>query len=320
LLLSPKFDVFMLPMDTLKPTDSSLFFSRRDPSDPRLGEIALKSSGTEQVSIMGYPDDEGIQLNGGRVGAAQGPREIRHWLYRMTPHPRRGIKSFFDGGDLASKVALSERHEMARQIVGQRLLNKVQVLTFGGGNDYAYADGMGFLDRYKDSQPLVINIDAHLDVRGTEKGLNSGTPFFRLLESGVRFDFLELGTQSHCNAKDHWNYVENRGGKIISMDEILESGLPLTEVVTRSVGDWLLRPRPTFLAIDMDAFSWPYAMNTSAAWPLGLDPHQFWTLLNILLRRLDVRVMGIYEVAPPLENGPGTAKLAAQWAHCFLHV
>jgi formiminoglutamase len=307
-------------MAKLTPPDSALFFSRKDSKDPRLGElIKAKPADGEGVAILGYPDDEGIQLNGGRTGANEGPREIRRWLYRMTPHPRRELKSFWDLGDLKPGGELVSRHESARSVVKETLESGAQVLSLGGGNDYAYADGMGFLDHSESVRPLIVNIDAHLDVRDTSRGLSSGTPFYRLLESGAEFDFLEFGIQGQCNSRAHWEYVEGKGGKIVSLEEILDSSLSLSEYTVQACGDWILRPRPAFLAIDMDAFAWPYAVGTSAAWPVGLDPNQFWTLLQTLLRRLNVSVLGIYEVSPALDNGGGTAKLAAQWAHCFLH-
>jgi formiminoglutamase len=307
-------------MMKLSPPDSSLFFSRRDPQDPRLGDLVKSSGeGNEGVAIVGYPDDEGIKLNGGRLGAAEGPREIRRWLYRMTPHARRELKTFWDLGDLKPSEELAQRHESARAIVAHAIQEGAQVLSLGGGNDYAYADGMGFLDQSKSVRPLIVNVDAHLDVRDTSKGLTSGTPFYRLLESGAEFDFLELGIQAQCNSRAHWEYVEGKGGKIISLEEILDSSVSMSEYVTTACGDWILRPRPAFLAIDMDAFSWPYAQGTSAAWPIGIDPNAFWTLLQTLLRRLNVSVLGLYEVSPALDNGGGTARLAAQWAHCYLH-
>ncbi len=178
---------------------------------------------------------------------------------------------------------------------------------------------MAFLDECAESNPLIINIDAHLDVRDLSRGLTSGTPFFRLLESGKAFDFLEIGIQGQCNAQAHWDYVEAKGGHILSLEEIVESDLSLSEFVTNTVGHLLVKPRPTFLAVDMDAFTWPYAQGTSAAWPLGLDPMQFSQLANMLCRRLNVQVYGIYEVSPPLDQGGGTARLAAQFAHGFLH-
>src|ERR1700683_5178892 len=61
------------------------------PDDPRLGEIvefwrgdpsALKPG---RAVIVGFPQDEGVRRNHGRAGAADAPREIRRWLYRLTP-------------------------------------------------------------------------------------------------------------------------------------------------------------------------------------------------------------------------------------------
>ncbi len=59
------------------PTSSELFFSKNDPNDIRLGEL-FKTLVTQTIKendivISGYPDDEGIRLNGGRVGAALAP-------------------------------------------------------------------------------------------------------------------------------------------------------------------------------------------------------------------------------------------------------
>lgn len=306
-------------MGNFTPIDSKLLFSRQDKSDPRLGEKVQPQATDAQVCVLGYPDDEGIRLNGGREGAKDGPDSIRHWLYRMTPHPQRELQSFSDLGNLSLTGDLNARHESAAAEVASCLKKNQKVLTFGGGNDYAYADGLGFLKAVEGQphKPLIINIDAHLDVR--TNGINSGTPFFRLLESEHKFDFVELGIQGHCNAKAHWDYVAKKGGKILTTEQIYSSGVSLIESTTTLLGDWLLKPRPTFLAIDIDAFAWPFAEGSSASWPLGLLPHDFMPLLNLLLKRLNVRVMGIYEVAPGLETNSGTSKLAAQWAHMFLH-
>ena len=306
-------------MAELQAPERKLFFSKNDPRDPRLGELALSFEKTSEVMVIGYPDDEGVRLNGGRDGAALGPDAIREFLYKTTPHPTRRIRPFSDAGNLRSKGDLPARHESAQEQVGEWLARDQRVLSLGGGNDYAFADGIAFLRKYQGLKPLVINVDAHLDVRDMSRGMNSGTPFFRLLESGIVFDFVELGAQSQCNSKTHWEYVTQKGGQIISYDEIIESGRLLRDYVAERMGELLLRRRPTFLALDIDAFAWPYAAGSSAAWPLGLEPAAFWPLYLLLLKRLDVRMLGIYEVAPGLEKGNGTSKLAAQLAHGFLH-
>jgi formiminoglutamase len=307
-------------MSDFSATDRKLFFSKNDPLDLRLGDLVKDKSEGADVAILGYPDDEGIRINGGREGAALGPREIRHWLYRTTPHPRRPLKTFADLGDLNIKGEIAARHEKARVFAAEILTKNLQLLTFGGGNDYAYPDGMAFLETFKDQNPLIINVDAHLDVRDTSKGLSSGTPFYRLLESKIDFEFVELGIQGQCNSSHHWDYVEKKGGKVISLDEILESGVSLSEYVFQALGESLLRKRPAFLALDIDCMAWPYAIGSSASWPIGFEPQTLWSLIQLLLKRLDVRVFGIYEVSPPLDvSSGGTAKLAAQFAHGFLH-
>lgn len=306
-------------MSDFAATDRKLFFSRNDPNDQRLGDLVKTTLEGADVAIVGYPDDEGIRLNGGRQGAELGPDEIRHWLYRTTPHPRRPLKKFADLGNLEISSSNEEHYERARKNAFGLLKKNIQLLSFGGGNDYAYPDGMAFLDQYHDKKPLIINIDAHLDVRDLSRGPTSGTPFFRLLESKMDFEFVEIGIQSQCNSIHHWDYVEKKGGKIISLDEIMDSSVPLREFVVQALGESLLRKRPAFVALDIDALAWPYAMGSSAAWPIGLDPQELWSLLQIFFKRLDVRVFGIYEVSPPLDMSSGTAKLAAQFSHGFLH-
>lgn len=303
-------------MSPFTPTDEKLFFTKRDPLDPRLGELAGRKVADHDVVILGYPDDEGVHLNGGRVGAALGPAEIRNWLYRMTPHPARKIQSFADAGNLVSKQQIEHRHQAAIKKATD-LLKHHKILSLGGGNDYAYCDGLAFLETHDNG--IIINVDAHLDVRDLSNGPTSGTPFFRLLESKHKFDFLELGIQTQCNSKNHWQYVEKKNGQIITAEELSESPLSFLDYTLQATGDLFLKTRPVFLAIDIDAFAWPYAAGASQSWPLGILPHDFMPFLNFLLKRMDVRGLGIYEVAPPLDTGHGTAKLAAQLAHNFLH-
>lgn len=303
------------------PTDESLFFKKDDKADPRLGNF-VRTSGVADVLLHGYPDDEAIQNGGGRAGAASGPDRIRHWLYRMTPSLLTDTISIADHGDINTALSLSTRHTEARKKVAEAVRSS-KLVTLGGGHDYGFPDGAGFLDVYKDQKPLVINFDAHFDVRPPgalgEKQLSSGTPFYRLLEEFKDIDFIEIGIQTQCNSKAHHQWLKERDAKIIFTDLWMQSGENLIDYTLKMTEDLLLKRRPTFLSIDMDVFSWPYAIGTSQSWPIGLSPEQFYPLYLFLLKRLDVRVLGVYETAPSLENHDGTAKLAAQLIHRFLY-
>jgi formiminoglutamase len=104
-------------MSLWRPTDPQLFFSRQDQDDPRLGDLVRPFTpgaalGPRAFVIGGYPDDEGIRLNGGRLGAATAPVAIRRPLYKMTPALQETLDfTLYDHGDLdVTSIALADRH------------------------------------------------------------------------------------------------------------------------------------------------------------------------------------------------------------------
>jgi formiminoglutamase len=305
-------------------TPSHLFFSKHDARDPRLGEWAtshplrnLEDVRSTQSSwmILGYPDDEGIALNGGRVGAKEAPNHIRSFFYKMTPSlldPQR--KHLMDLGNISLEQTLAERHERARAIIKTALLAGHRTIGLGGGHDYGYADGAGFLDACLEQKkrPVIINFDAHLDVRPTDKGFTSGTPFYRLLtQYENQFDFVEVGLQNQCNSLDHLNWAKSKNAQIVLLEDIRELGLkktiePLIET---------LKGRPCFLSVDIDAFTSAEAPGCSQSWATGLTVREFLPALQLIKSQMDVRSLAIYEVSPPLDQDQQTSKLAALILH-----
>jgi len=303
-----------------QPIAQELLFSRNDSADPRRGEQVKVIDSIESLSpgfvVAGYPDDEGIKNNGGRVGAANAPDLIRKFLYKMVASP----SSLYDIGNLLPKSPLPDRHEIARKTAARALTNHHRWIGLGGGHDYGYADGAGFLDwaKTQKKKPILVNFDAHLDVRKPGPTLNSGTPFYRLSEMGVEFDFIQIGIQRQCNSEAHLKWSRDRNHLIITLEDYWTSHLSLSEYVIQQMGDLLVQSRPCFVSVDIDAFAWPYAIGASQSWPTGLEPKEFWPCYLLLLKRLDVRALGIYETSPPLDFDSGTSKLASLIADTFL--
>ncbi len=326
---------------SFEPVDSSLFFSRSDARDPRLGELAkalpaMKSADaltdtlkeivqtsaktTRHYVLAGYPDDEGIRTNGGRLGAHQAPDEVRRPLYKMTPSVLKAGPpdlNIWDLGNLTSSTELRSRHEAAAGFALATLSSGVTWLSIGGGHDYGFPDASAFIDwcRTQKQRPLILNFDAHLDVRDTERGISSGTPFYRMLEKSAELDFAEIGIQAHCNSRSHFEWAKSKGARILTQEEVEASGETFATMVLRTLGDWVLRRRPVFLSIDIDGFSSAVAPGCSQSWATGFTPQDFFPLLSILRSRLDVKALGIYEVSPPLDQDHRTSKLAAQIIH-----
>lgn len=318
----------------LRPIKNDLLFSRNDPADPRLGDFVKiatledvrRLNKADRVTITGYPDDAGVKLNGGRVGASLGPSRIRSFLYRMTPpaflEDLDAATEILDLGDLDSDIvtSLADRHALARETALRVLNSGSKFITFGGGHDYGFPDAAAFCEHSLNhgQRPLVINYDAHLDVRPTDRGLTSGTPFFRLLEEFPAIDFIELGLQGQCNSRQHLKWAQERGALCSFEEARLAEGLTLAETLQRFVGETTLRRRPAFLSIDIDGFSSSVAPGASQSWPTGFQPADFFDSLSWCLSRLDVKSVGIYEVSPPLDVDDRTSRLAALIAHRFM--
>ncbi len=293
-------------------------------NDLRLGHL-LTTAKKSQYVLLGYPDDQGIKTNGGRIGAAEGPDKARAYLYKMTNNAftQKNIQ-LYDHGNLIIdlKKSLLQRHQQAEETAFHFLKQNKKVISIGGGHDYGYPDGASHL-RYcqeiSKTKPLIINIDAHLDVRPLDKGISSGTPFYRLLQKNNDIDFFQIGIQPQCNSQEHLNWCLKMGGKVLSYDEILLSGNSFAETAGAFLQDQLIKPRPCFLSIDIDAFSSSYAMGCSQSWPTGLTPHDFFPWLDIILQRLNVLQLGIYELSPPLDLDDRTSKLVSQIIYRYLN-
>ena len=306
------------------PIDKSLLFTKNDKEDPRMGDFVQLATGFNEINdfkpstadfhIHGYSDDEGIAMNGGRTGAQTGPRQIRTFLYKMTP--RLGSTSFpkmTDLGDVSIQVPLEQRHERARALVRSLTENNKTFLSFGGGHDYGYADACGFLDKHQ-GDAVVINFDAHLDVRPTDKGFHSGTPFRRMLEEFKgKVDFYEFGLQDQCNSQTHFDWAQQNGAKLFTMRDQANGLLPLMQKALSG-----LEGKKLFISLDMDAFSSTEAPGCSQSWVTGMKSEDFLPALGWLVKSFDVAGLGIYETSPPLDYDNHTSKLAALVAHKFI--
>lgn len=307
------------------PVAKELLFTKHDKEDPRLGEFIqilptfsdLKDfplDGKADFHLVGYPDDEGIGMNGGRTGAQTGPRQIRSFLYKMTPDlTAHRLPRIADIGDGPINVPLPERHERARAVIRELMQKNRRVLSFGGGHDYGYCDVGGFLDVHAD-QGVVINFDAHLDVRPDDKGFHSGTPFYRILkEFGTRVKFFEVGLQPQCNSQAHFAWAQQQGAELITMEDLRAGFLVTLQQALRG-----LEGRPLFVSLDMDAFSSMEAPGCSQSWATGFSSREFLPAFEWLIEHFVVHGLGIYETAPSLDFDNHTSKLAALIAHRFI--
>jgi len=311
-------------MSDFKPIGrDSLVSKTKDPEDLRIGDLVVIDSELVPKNgwvLAGYPDDEGVRLNGGRAGAALAPASIRKYLYRSTPSSQRlNSLTLVDRGNLdPESMSLAERHGSARKEAARCMGAGARWLSFGGGHDYGFPDVAGFLDVFGSDNPLVINFDAHLDVRPTSKGFHSGTPFRRMLDEFKDVEFVEIGIQDQCNSRTHLSWLQSHGGEVLFLDDLVLSGQKPGTLICERLLPKMEKMRPVFISIDLDVFASAFAPGCSQSWPYGLDPSDVMVALEFIGARSQVKGTGLYEVSPPLDVDDRTSRLAAQLAHRIL--
>jgi formiminoglutamase len=303
--------------------DPQLFFKGPRKEDPRLGDSA-RAIHEEEVAkakpgfvLAGYPDEEGIRLSHGRPGAKEAPDRIRSYFYRAT-HPAKSLPPLYDLGNLETAGSLADRHEYAKATALSAFSHGHRWIALGGGHDYGYADVAAFLlhCRKVKKRGLVLHFDAHLDCRPDDQGLNSGTPFYRVLNEfpptakKMPYDLIAVGLQRVCNSATYLGWADKKKVQLIFADEI-EKARKLLKLHLKS-------KRPVFISLDMDVFSSAYAPGTSNNWPMGLEPRELLPLFTDTLKKSQVLGMGIYEVSPPNDVENITSKLAAQYVYEFV--
>ncbi len=292
----------------LRPVESELFFSKGDPHDVRLGEIVGRGPAAyarAAVVILGFPDDEGVRRNGGRVGAALAPAAIRRCLYRMGVAELADLP-IVDLGDTASAASLEERHTRHQELVQRIVADDKLLIVLGGGNDVAYPDYAGLVAAT--GSALAINVDAHYDVR-VDTPRNSGTPYRQLIDAGRLPPeyYCVLGAQPFANSAAYTQFLTERGAQLISLRSARARGIPATArgVLAASAADAI------FWGFDMDVVNAAEAPGVSAPNPLGMSGEEFCALMELAGSERRTRLIEISEVCPPHDVDARTARLAA---------
>ena len=301
--------------------DPSLFYSRDDRNDPRMGEIVRSDPshyGASDIVILGCPQDEGVRRNGGREGSAGAPNAIRDQFYRLTTFNMR--KRIFDLGDVIIGGDLETTHEAQASIARKVLSDGKRLVVLGGGNDISYPDGVAMAEVFGADCWIAVNVDSHLDVRIAEQR-NNGTQFRQLIEGGHLRPtyFYEVGFQTHFCSPLYYDYIRTLNVHRISL-ELLRSRAEADVELKDMIRDKFIGHSSslnTFFSFDMSGLRAADAPGTTAAPPLGLRAGEFITLVKYAASLANTRIVEFSEVVPAVDVDSRTSKLVAVGMHRF---
>ena len=90
--------------------------------DPRLASrlVALDGNPNPEIVrgiVLGVADDRGVGLNGGRMGAAEGPARFREFLARLPAPTGWPVGAVLNAGDLMPAEHTAETHARLAEVV-----------------------------------------------------------------------------------------------------------------------------------------------------------------------------------------------------------
>ena len=264
------------------------------------------------IRIIAYACDEGVRRNLGRVGAVNGPNEIRNAMAKMAWH-LKGNRVYDCGNIVCLGSNMEEAQESLAISIDQILSAGSFPIVLGGGHDMAYGHYNGirrFEDRKESLQKIgIINFDAHFDLRKLVDIGNSGTPFYQIAQEekamGREIHYLPVGIQREANTVGLFETA-----KAHNVDYILSDEIQLDNY--SRIDSFIQKVDVIYVTVDMDVFSSASAPGVSSPSPMGCSPQDIVSLLKYIIATKKVVSADIAELNPLYDRDDQTAKLASR--------
>ncbi|UJR17898.1 hypothetical protein I4U23_004797 [Adineta vaga] len=281
--------------------------------DIRLGDIITEDDNGD-IILIGFPYDEGVRRNNGRIGAKSGPNAFRQLLKRTgtvvnAEYEDLDIRKYVkisDGGNIEENLSLEEAHQQLEKRISQLIENKKLPFVIGGGNDQSYPNASALLNHAR--SVYVINIDAHLDVRPLKEGnkAHSGSPFRQLLED-QRFHqnssnrFIEFACQGSQCSIEHVNYLRSKSSltNLIWYQTIRDDPVTPFRSIIKLAEE---QNCDIFVSFDIDSIISASCPGVSAPASVGLSAQQACDIAFVAGQSLNVKLMDMSEYNPIVEE------------------
>lgn len=261
------------------------------------------------VALIGAPLNE-RSLTPGRCDL--GPKALRAALPRLSTYDvETGLELdvlVHDAGDVALKaVSPLEAFEPVRNAVAAQAHRDLTILV--GGNNAITRPGVHALglDRVG-----VLTLDAHFDLRDTDRGLTNGNPIQALLDDGMDGRRIsQVGLAPFANTRRAHEKAEAAGISVRTARECRQRGL--ANIVVEELERLSSLCEVIYVDFDIDVIDrsqWPAS---PGARPGGVSVHDFFDAARAIGAHAKVRAVDLTEYDPSLEVGDLGSLTAGRW-------
>tara|TARA_Y100001968_G_scaffold212345_1_gene195508 strand:+ start:81528 stop:82418 length:891 start_codon:yes stop_codon:yes gene_type:complete len=262
------------------------------------------------IAIFGVPYDGTTSF---RPGCRFGPaaiREVSNGIETYCPQLNTDIQeiNFADLGSLEIPFGSPEPVIQIVQKATETLLKKgIKPLIFGG--EHSISSGAVKAIARKHSELLMVQLDAHADLRQTWLGskFSHACAMRRCLDVLPSQKLFQVGIRSGTRKE----FEELKRSKRLVIQKQEQSAKHLKEVLTPYLG------KPIYLSIDLDWFDPSFLPGTGTPEPGGYSWNDFAEIIEVL-KDHQIIAADIVELAPQLDSSSISSLLAAKVARSIL--
>jgi arginase family enzyme len=266
-----------------------------------------------KIAVIGAPLGEG-SLTPGRCDL--GPATIRAALKRMSSYDidmgtDLADLHVFDAGDLDLKiVSPADAFVPIRDAVAAQAVKRDLTILLGGNNAITRGGVHGLEPSLK--RVGLLTLDAHLDLRDTDLGLNNGNPIQALLDDGLPgAHIVQIGLAPFANTNRAHEKAKKAGIRVHTLKDCAERGL-LTLV--RAALDLLASQcECIYVDFDIDAIERSQMPAAPGARPGGIDVKDFFAATRLICAHRKVRAIDLAEFDPSFDVSDIGSLVAARW-------
>lgn len=277
---------------------------------PAIADL-LAFDGPASLALLGAPMGAG-SVTPGRCDLA--PGVIRKTLKRFSTYDlETGLElsaSIRDAGDVPlDGVMPAEGFAPIRDAVARCTAAHGLTLLLGGNNAVTRpgAHGLGVpLD-----QVGLITLDAHFDLRDTDKGPMNGNPIRVLLEDGLPGrNIVQIGLAPFANTRHMHDTATEAGIGVFTIADCKARGIVavLDDALAR-----LDHVEAIMIDFDIDVIDRAQCPGAPGARPGGMPADMFFAAARHLAANRKVRLVDLTEFDPSLDVSDITALAAGRW-------